>query len=363
MQILGSPSRYYQGAGILERMGDILKPLANRFFVFADQTVLPIVRNRIIKSFEASRLTAVFEIFRGECSYPEVFRLKAKAEEADAQVIVGMGGGKAIDAAKALSVKLDFPVVIVPTIAASDAPCTHVAVMYDENHVKLEVLPMRLGVSFVLVDTGIVAQAPGRFLSAGMGDALSKKFEAEACRKSGASNLYGGRPSQTALGLGELAYTIVKKHGEEAKISADRKEVTPALEKVVEANILLSGLAGENGGLAAAHAVYTGFTLIEEMRQSLHGELVAFGILVQLTLENRGRDFINDLIDFYRRIGLPASLGDLRLREGSIKKIERAVKKICEAGSYVHNMPFRVDERMVVEAIFEADSLSKDRKA
>lgn len=335
MQIFGSPSRYFQGSGILDQMAEILSPLGSRFFIFADEIVFPIVQKRIIQSLEMHRKIPILEIFRGECSYLEIFRLKSKAEEGDAQVIIGIGGGKAIDTAKALNIQLNLPVVIIPTIAASDAPSTHVAVIYDKNHVKLEVLHMRQGVSFILVDTEIIAQAPTRFLLAGMGDALSTKFETEACWKSGAKNLFGGKPSQIALQLGQLAYEIIRKYGEEAKASVDRKEVTPALEKVIEANILLSGLGGASGGVAAAHAIYTGFTLIEEMHQSLHGELVAFGILVQLVLENRESDFINDLIRFYKRIGLPTSLEELGLREVDVRKIERAANKICESGSYI----------------------------
>lgn len=362
MKIFGSPSRYCQGSGILDRMGEILNSFGKRFFILADQVVLPIVQKRITKSLETSQKIPTFEVFGGECSYPEIFRLKSKAEKSEAQVIIGIGGGKAIDAAKALNIQLNLPVVIIPTIAASDAAGTHAVVVYDENHVKLETIRMREGISFILVDTEIIAQAPTRFLLAGMGDTLSTKFEAEACFKSGAKNLFGATPSEIALPLGQLAYEIIRENGEEAKASADRKEVTPALEKVIEANLLLSGLGGASGGVAAAHAIYSGFSLIEEMRHSLHGELVAFGVLTQLVLENRDANFINDLIRFYKRVGLPASLEQLGLRELNAKKIETAARKVCEKGSFIYNMPFKVDEQMVFEAILKANSLAKDAK-
>jgi len=359
MNIFGSPSRYYQGRGILNQMGEILNLLGNRFFILADEIVLSLVRDTITDSMERSGKIPVWEVFRGECSYPEIHRLRSKAGEAGAQVIVGIGGGKAMDTAKALGQRLNLPVVIVPTIAASDAASTHVAVIYDENHAKKEVLSMREGVSFILVDSEMIAQAPARFLSAGMGDALSKKFEAEACWKSGAKNLFGGKPSFIALRMGQLAYDIVREYGEEAKKSVDRKEVSPALEKVIEANLLLSGLVGANGGIAAAHAIQGGLSIIEEMRLSLHGELVAFGVLVQLILENRESDFINDLIRFYRLIGLPATLEELGLSKVNLKEIERAAAKICESGSYVYNMPFKVNEHVVANAILKANCFSK----
>jgi len=362
MKIFGSPSRYCQGHGILDRMGEILSSFGSRFFILADPIVLPLVQERITKSLERGHKVPIFEIFRGECSYPEISRLKSKAEESNGQVIVGIGGGKAIDAAKALNIQLNLPVVIIPTIAASDAAGTHAVVVYDENHVKLETIRMREGISFILVDTGVVAQAPTRFLLAGMGDALSTKFEAEACWKSGAKNLFGAGPLEIALPLGQLAYEIVREYGEEAKASADRKEVTPALEKVIEANLLLSGLGGASGGIAAAHAIYSGFTMIEEMRHSLHGELVAFGVLAQLVLENRDSNFIIDLIRFYKRVGIPATLEQLGLTERNVKKIEIVANKVCEKGSFIYNMPFKVNPPMVMEAIRQANSLAREVK-
>jgi glycerol dehydrogenase len=362
MKIFGSPNRYIQGNGILDCLGEVLSPLGNRFFIFGDEIVLSIVGDRIASALKSVNKIFIIEKFQGECCYSEIFRLKAQAEKSKAEVIIGIGGGKASDTTKALSIQLKLPIVIIPTIAATDAPTSHLVALYDENHVIKEVLRMEPHTSLVLVDTGVIARAPARFLVAGMGDALSTKFEAEACWKSGATNLFRAKPFQAALHLASLAYEIILEYGEEAKRSVENKEVTPALENVVEANILLSGLGFESGGLAAAHAVHAGLTLIPEMNQSLHGEKVAFGILVQLVLENREQDFINYLIQFYKRIGLPTNLRDLGLKEFGLEKIERAADRICQEGSYIYNMPFGVDKQIVIEAIIKADSLAKKEK-
>lgn len=362
MKIFGSPNRYIQGNGILDRLGEILSPLGDQFFIFGDEIVLSIVGDRIASALKSFGRIFTMEKFQGECCYSEIFRLKKEAEKSKAEIIIGIGGGKASDTTKALSIQLKLPIVIIPTIAATDAPTSHLVALYDENHVIKEVLRMEPHTSLVLVDTGIIARAPARFLVAGMGDAISTKFEAEACWKSGATNLFKAKPFQAALHLASLAYEIVMEYGEEAKRSVENKEVTLALENVVEANILLSGLGFESGGLAAAHAVHAGFTLIPEMNQSLHGEKVAFGILVQLILENRELDFIEDLIRFYKRIGLPTSLKDLGLKELQLEKLERAADRICQESSYIYNMPFRVDKQTVIGAILKADSFTKNEK-
>src|SRR4030067_1906236 len=345
MKIFVSPNRYIQGNGILDCLGEVLSPLGNRFFIFGDEIVLSIVGDMIASALKSVNKIFIIEKFQGECCYSEIFRWKAQAEKSTAEVIIGIGGGKPSDTTKALSIQLKLPIVIIPTIAATDAPTSHLVALYDENHVIKEVLRMEPPPPLVLVDTGVIARAPARFLVAGMGDALSTKFEAEACWKSGATNLFRAKPFNAALHLASLAYEIILEYGEEAKRSVENKEVTPALENVVEANILLSGLGFESGGLAAAHAVHAGFTLIQEMNQSLHGEKVAFGILVQLILENRELDFIKDLIRFYKRIGLPNSLKELGLKEFRLEQIERAANRICQEGSYIYNMPFKVDKQ------------------
>lgn len=276
--------------------------------------------------------------------------------------MIGLGGGKALDTAKSVSARLHLPLVLVPTVAASDAPTSQVAVIYDEKHVKTGAIRMNPTVVLVLVDTGIIARAPVRFLIAGMGDAISTKFEAEACWASSAVNAFGGMPFNATLYLGHLAYDTIRNYGEAAITSVKKNEVSLALENVIEANILLSGLGWESGGVAAAHAVHAGFTLLEEMHQSLHGEKVAYGVLVQLVLERREKDFILDLVSFYKRVGLPTRLADLGGGDFQIQKIEKAVDVICQKGSSIYHMPFPVDRKMVIEAIMDVEHLAHIRR-
>jgi glycerol dehydrogenase len=314
----------------------------------------------VVSSLERNRKTAIIETFGGECCYSEINRLQAKAEKEESQVIIGVGGGKAIDTAKALNIKLNLPLVIVPTIASTDAPTSNLAVIYEENHIKKEVVWMKPCTStLIFVDTGVIAKAPGRFIVAGMGDAMATKFEAEACWQAGGLNLFKGKPTRGALQFAHLAYEVIRQFGEEAKASVEKKQVSPAVEEVVEANILLSGLGFESGGLAAAHAIHGGFTHIEEMNQSLHGEKVAFGLLAQFILEKRNSQFLADILSFYRRIGLPTSLRELGLGHLDMGKMEKAVNMVLVGGSFIYNMPFPIEKKMVMDAILQADSLGR----
>jgi glycerol dehydrogenase len=363
MKIFGAPCRYIQGNGVLDEMGDIVAPLGKRIFVFADEIVLNIVGKKVETLLKNLQNRVIVERFGGECCESEILRLGNKAKKIEAEVLIGLGGGKALDTAKAISARIHLPLVLVPTIAASDAPTSQVAVIYDEKHAKTGAIKMTPTVVIVLVDTGIIGSAPVRFLIAGMGDAISTKFEAEACWAANAVNAFGGMPFNATLYLGNLAYDIIRTHGEAAITSVKKKEISLALENVIEANILLSGLGWESGGVAAAHAIHGGFTVFEEMSRSLHGEKVGYGVLVQLFLERRQKEFILDLVQFYKRIGLPTRIADLAGGDFGPKKIEKACDIICQEGSSIHKMPFPVNRKMVIEAIMNVEQLGDMNKA
>src|SRR5262249_20274487 len=152
------------------------------------------------------------------------------------------------------------------------------------------------------------------------------------------------------LTLARSCYDEIRIHAAEALADVERKTVTPALERIVEAAILLSGLAFESGGLAAAHALTRGFTSLAETKHPLHGETVAFGLLVQLVLERRDPGFLAELIGFYRTIGLPTTLADLGLAAPTEAQLAAIARPSCKV-AYLANMPFPVDEAAMIAAL------------
>ncbi len=210
MKIFGSPFRYIQGAGVIDHSGSILAPLGKRFLLVADEKVRNTAGNRISHSLRRAGKICHVVLFGGECCNSEISRIMQQVEKESLDVIVGVGGGKTADTAKVLSIKLDIPVVIVPTLASNDAPTSHFAVIYDENHVYDHMEVMKLSPWYVLVDTEILVKAPSRFFIAGIGDAIATKFEAEASANSGANNYFEGQVSQMALAMANLSWEIVK---------------------------------------------------------------------------------------------------------------------------------------------------------
>ena len=357
LRILGAPSRYMQGEGAIASLGDVVAGLGRSCFVVADAAILERMRDQVAAQMESAGINITFARFGGECTLAEIDRQTQLALTSGCNVVVGMGGGKTIDTAKGVSLKLRLPIVIVPTIASNDSPTSRLIVVYDGRHHIVEVQKLPRNPDVVLVDTTIIAAAPPRFLIAGIGDALSKKFEAEQCALTGARNFFDGLPTRTALALCDCCYSTIRKHAADAVGAVKEGRVSEDLENTVEATVLLSGLGFESGGLALAHALARGMTAQPQAHGALHGELVAWGLLVQLLAEGREAAFIEDIIGFCRQIGLPTSLSDLGFYDRGQRIITEIAETTLREAPYVKNMAKALSVERLVGCIQALETL------
>lgn len=170
--------KYIQGAGVISRIGDYLKPLAERWLVVGDKFVLGFAEETLRQSFKKAELSVEIAPFAGECSQNEIDRLRKLADSASCTAVLGIGGGKTLDTAKALAHFMAVPVAIAPTIASTDAPCSALSVIYTDDGEFDRYLMLPHNPNIVIVDTQVVAGAPARLLASGIGDALATWFEA-----------------------------------------------------------------------------------------------------------------------------------------------------------------------------------------
>lgn len=272
-------------------------------------------------------------------------------------VVVALGGGSAVDTAKATAYFKNKKVVIIPTIVATDAPCTGLSVIYNDDGTFDKYIFYPANPDAVIVDTQVIANAPTKFLVAGMGDALGTYFEARACQRVGAPSLENGGITHSAMALCRICYDILMENGAMAKEAVDNNLVTPAVEAVVEAATYLSGVGADNGGLAAAHSIYNGFTGLEECEKTNHGDLVAFGTVVQLIIEKAPKSEINEVMEFMAEVGLPLTLDKVGLTDKS--RLIIACEKACAEGETIHNMVGDMTPELLESAILTADVLGR----
>ncbi len=351
--ILISPSKYVQGAGELGKLGSYTAALGSSALALISESGYRRSGAEIEKGFTDTKIS--FDYFNGECSMNEIERLKKIATDNKNDVIIGIGGGKILDTAKAVAYFCKLPVVIVPTIASTDAPCSALSVIYTDDGVFEKYLFLPANPNLVLMDTDVIAKSPARLTVSGMGDALATYFEARATAASSSTTCAGGTVTLAALALAKLCYETLMENGINAKLALEANVCTPAVNKVIEANTLLSGIGFESGGLAGAHAIHNGFTVLPECHHVYHGEKVAFGTITQLVMENA--DELEEVILFCIEAGLPVTLKELGIEEVTPEKIRAVAEAAAVDGETIHNMPFKTDADSVYAAIMAADAL------
>lgn len=358
-----SPGRYVQGAGAVKELGKYIYCLrCKNALLIVDPIGIKAVGEGIYKSLENMDITCHTEEFRRECCQEEIDSIVESAKKYASDIVVAVGGGKTIDIAKAVSYKMETKLAVIPTIAATDAPCSALSVIYTKDGVFESFLVLPKNPDLVLVDTEVIAKAPVRLFVSGMGDALSTWFEADTSFKTCTCGMQQTLSTLAAQSLARTCYETIITNGYEAKLAVERGVVTEAVERVTEANTLLSGLGFESGGLAAAHSFQDGVTVLEETHKYFHGEKVSFGVIFQLVLENRSEKEINEVLDFCLKVGLPVSLEDIGVVDIDKPRLWKVAVATVGPEKTIHSEPFEVTPEKAFAALLVADALGKDAK-
>lgn len=355
------PGRYMQGKNAFQRLGPEIGRLADSCFFILD----PFVEENLwaeLRPGIAEAITVETASFSGECSDQEIERVSDLVRQSGLGAVAGMGGGKTLDTAKAVAHHLGLRTIIAPSLASTDAPTSALSVIYTPEGQFQRYLFLPENPDLVVIDTQVVADAPTRFLVSGMGDALATWFEAKSCRDNYRANMTGDLGPRAAYALAELCHDTLMEYGQLAKISCEAHQVTPALEHVVEANTLLSGLGFESGGLAASHALHNGLTVLEGAHDLMHGEKVSFGLITSLFLTDHPEDAIEEIYEFCETVGLPTTLSRIGLANVDDRELMKAAEAACAEGETIHNEARPVPPEDVVAAMRLADTVGRSRR-
>lgn len=356
----GGPGLYVQKQGEILQLAGHLARLGQRPFILIDRALHDRLKPPIAASLPEG-LGAAFGRFGGECTWDEIRRIATLARDHRADIILGLGGGKTLDTAKVAAIETGARLLIAPSIASTDAPCSAVAVVYDAHSIFVESLRLPRNPDIVVVDPTLIVGAPLRFFVAGIGDALSTWYEARSNLESRTDNYVAGGypPTEAGIAIARRCHEVLMREALKARQAVEAGLCTASVEAIIEANILLSGLGFENCGCSAAHGIHDALTQIEETHGLLHGEKVAFGTLCLLMLENRPGAEIEEAIRFCRALGLPTRLADLGIREDVTAKIARVAEAaLCNPQNIIYATPMRLSPQLLRDAILALDAFS-----
>lgn len=347
-----APSQVIRGRGILAEAGQAIAGLGKRPLLVASDRTLALVQPLLQDAFLAEGIQATQVSYLPDCSESSLATMRAATKAHQADVIIGIGGGKALDAAKLLAHQCNLPIVTIPTSAATCAAWTALSNVYSDEGSFLYDVPLPHCPNLLLLDYDLIATAPSRTLVAGIGDAIAKWYEASVSSGHSQRTLIIGAVQQARV-LRDILF--------QKSIVALQNPGGEEWQEVVDATVLLAGVIGGLGGAqcrtVAAHAVHNGLTHLTTSHGTLHGEKVAYGILVQLRLEElvQGNQLATaarqQLLKFYAEIGLPQSLQDLGMTQTTIADLEHAADLACAKQSDIHHLPFPVDSMQLMAAM------------
>lgn len=355
-----SPSKYIQGEGEINNLKEYSIKYGDKPYILMDSFIYNTLKEKIETIYENS---AIIDKFTGEICNEEIERIEDLLRYKDINVVIGIGGGKTVDTAKVVATKLNTPVIVVPTVASTDAPTSALSVIYTKEGVHSGLEFHKANPNLVLLDSDIIKDAPVRLLVSGMGDALATYFEARSCFESNSANFVGNgyKPTLAGMAIAKTCFETLIEDGLKAKISCEHKVNSEALENIIEANTLLSGLGFENTGCAASHGLHDALTVLPETNAYYHGEKVAFGVLCELILENRSKEEIDKVLDFCFEIGLPITLEDIGITDSSREYLMKVAEEAMNIFLY-QNEKTNITKEMVYSSMIMADTYGKNKK-
>ncbi len=343
-----APAKVIRGFQIGDRAVDAISRLGNRPLIIGGDRTLAIAENylQLLSEFDSESAA-----YTPDCSENSLEILRNKAQIHDADLIVGIGGGKALDTAKLVAHQLQIPCVTIPTSAATCAAWTALSNVYSDEGAFLYDVALDKCPDLLILDYELIQTAPQNTLVAGIGDAIAKWYEA---------SVSSGSSEQTLIIAAVQQARVLRDILLQKSVTALQSPGSEAWREVVDATVLLAGVIGGIGGAqcrtVAAHAVHNGLTHVCG-RGSIHGEKVAYGILVQLRLEEMvllnqlAATARQQLLKFYAEIGLPQKLDDLGLGNITLKQLQKAAEFALQPNSDIHRLPFKVAIEQLMAAM------------
>ncbi|MDO4962277.1 MAG: iron-containing alcohol dehydrogenase, partial [Eubacteriales bacterium] len=280
-----------------------------------------------------------------------------------ADMIFGIGGGKAVDTCKALAYQIDKPLFTFPTVCSNCASSTQTCIMYYPDHTMREMYYPKRCARHVFINTAVIADSPAKYMWAGIGDALAKEYETELVSRADIKDLKMTHSPYLGIGIAKCCTQPLLKYGEKTMEQMEKKEPGYELEQVALAVIITAGLASILNAdplerfyynTCIAHCFYNAYTVTSKAHEHLHGEVVSYGILVQLAYD-KNYDELAKLLEFYKALKLPTTMADVELDPSEVKLLVDQAEKMVE-WPYIPG----VTKENFTAAILDEDKFAKE---
>jgi glycerol dehydrogenase len=359
-----APAQVIRSRGCLEQSGAVIARLGHRPLIVGGENSNQLLTERLQPAIAQYQLAIATASYSPDCSEASLSRLQEAVATHQADLIIGTGGGKSLDAAKLLAYRCGLPIITIPTSAATCAAWTALSNIYSDQGAFLYDVPLPKCPDVLILDYDLVQTAPQRTLVAGIGDAIAKWYEA---------SVSSGHSDQTLMIAAVQQARVLRDLLFQKSAQAIASPGGEVWQEVVDATVLLAGVIGGLGGAqcrtVAAHAVHNGLTHLLAAHDTLHGEKVAYGILVQLRLEEmlQGNQLAasarQQLLKFYSEMGLPQTLKDLGLETVTLGELYHAAEIACAANSDIHRLPFTVVPEQLMAAMVSTTAPVESRRS
>lgn len=346
---------YTIGTDAYDDIAAVCPSYGKKAAIIGGKRALAAAADQIIAAAEKAGIEVIGPFwYGGEATRENIAMLMPQV--ADADMIFAVGGGKAIDTGKVLAQETNRPFFTFPTIASTCASCTSLGIIYHPDGSLREYSFSKIPPNHIFINTQVIADAPDIYLWAGMGDTMAKHYESTVSSR-------GHVPVHSdAMGitLSSMCATPIIRWGKKALEDCRANTVTDEFTEVVLGIIISTGFVSNfvqvDYTTGMAHAVYNGFTVLPSTEHygHLHGEVVAYGILVLLTSDKQYEER-DKLYAFSKSIGLPTCLADIHATADDLDKV--TTKAL--AGIDVRIWPVPVTAETIIDAIMELEEYNK----